>query len=89
MSIVTININADLSALEQQVSDLQAKVDEVKSLLSIETEQAAALSAKVDELKAKVDVLISDTYAKAEVHAAFDEIQSMIPSVVKDAPPAE
>jgi regulator of replication initiation timing len=80
------HVDADVSALEKQMSELIAKVDEIKAGLAAEAEQAKALVAKVDELKAKVDVLLSDTYAKAEVNAAFDEIKSLLPGVVPDAP---
>ena len=71
------------------MSELIAKVDEVKALISVEGEQAKALSAKIDELQVKLDTLLSDTYAKAEVNAALDEIKALIPGVVPDAPPAE
>lgn len=80
------HVSADLSAMEHMMSELIEKVDEIKAGLAAEAEQAKALQAKIDELKAKVDVLISDTYAKAEVNAAFDEIKSLIPGVVADAP---
>lgn len=80
------HVNADVSALERMVSELNEKVDEIKAGLAAEAEQAKALVAKIDELKSKVDVLLSDTYAKAEVNAAFDEIKALIPGVVPDAP---
>lgn len=68
------------------MSDLNAKVDEIKQTLAAESEQAVTLVAKVDELQAKLDVLINDTYAKTEVNAALDEIKALIPGVVPDAP---
>lgn len=71
------------------MSDLISKVDEVKSLLAAEAAQSAALVAKVDELKAKLDALAADTFPKSEVFAALDEIKSLVPGVVPDAPPAE
>lgn len=80
------NVHADLSALENQVSELISKVDEVKALLAAESEQSAALVAKVDDLKAKLDALASDTFPKSEVFAALDEIKSLVPGVVPDAP---
>ena len=80
------HVNADTSALEKQMSELIAKVDELKAGLAAEAEQAKVLVDKVVELKAKVDVLLSDTYAKAEVNAAFDEIKALIPGVVSDSP---
>jgi hypothetical protein len=83
---INVTVSADLSALEKQMSELIAKVDEIKAGLAAEAEQAKDLQVMVDELKAKVDVLISDTYAKAEVNAAFDEIKALIPGVVPDAP---
>lgn len=73
--------------LERRMSELNEKLDEIKAGLAAESEQAKALQAKIDELKAKVDVLLSDTYAKSEVNAAFDEIKAMIPGVVPDAAP--
>lgn len=81
------HVNADMSALESQMSELIAKVDEIKAIFAAEAEQAKALVAKIDELKAKVDVLISDTYAKAEVNAAFDELKALAPTVVPDLAP--
>ena len=81
---INVTVSADLSAMEKQMSELIAKVDEIKAIFAAETEQAKALVAKIDELKAKVDVLISDTYAKAEVNAAFDELKALAPTVVPD-----
>lgn len=84
---INVTVSADLSAMEKQMSELIAKVDEIKAIFAAEAEQAKALVAKIDELKAKVDVLISDTYAKAEVNAAFDELKALAPTVVPDMAP--
>lgn len=84
--VVHVHQRVDVKDLEKRMSELIAKVDEVKAGLAVEAEQAKALAAKVEELKVKVDVLLSDTYAKAEVNAAFDEIKALIPAVVPDAP---
>lgn len=81
------NVNADLSALEQKMSELQDAVSEVKAMLSIEAGQAAALIEKISALQAKVDALLSDTFSKAEVAAAFAEIKADVPNVVPDAAP--
>lgn len=79
------HISPDMAELERRMSELNEKLDEIKAGLAAESDQAKALQAKVDELKAKVDVLLADTYAKAEVNAAFDEIKALIPGVVPDA----
>lgn len=71
------------------MSELNENMDEIKAAFAAETEQGKALQAKIDELQVKVDTLLSDTYAKAEVNAAFDEIKALIPGVVPDAPVSE
>lgn len=84
--VVNVHQAVDATELERMMSDLNAKVDEIKQTLAAESEQAVTLVAKVDELQAKLDVLINDTYAKTEVNAALDEIKALIPGVVPDAP---
>ena len=79
-------VSPDMAKLERMMSELNEKMDEIKAAFASETEQGKALQAKIDELQVKVDTLLSDTYAKAEVNAAFDEIKALIPGVVPDAP---
>lgn len=58
MSVVTININADLSAMEQKMSDIEAGFEDLKATVAAEkaevAEAVAALTAKIDELSAFV-----------------------------------
>jgi chromosome segregation ATPase len=82
-------VSPDMAKLERMMSELNENMDEIKAAFAAETEQGKALQAKIDELQVKVDTLLSDTYAKAEVNAAFDEIKALIPGVVPDAPVSE
>lgn len=72
--------------MEQRMSDLNAKVDDIKAKLAIEAEQGAALAAKLAELKARFDAIQSETYPKEAVYAALDEIAAIVPGVNPDLP---
>jgi chromosome segregation ATPase len=82
MGLVTININADLSAMERQMSDLQAKFDELNATIEAEkaevAEAVAALSAKVDELSAAVAAGEAD---KETVVAKLGEVNEGIKGI--------
>jgi len=96
-SLITVHVhNAVDEETKGLLMSLNEKVDEVKAIVASETEQSAARDAKlaeavakIVELQAKVDVLLSDTYSKAEVNAAFDEIKALVPAIVKDEQPVE
>lgn len=75
-------VNADLSALESQMADVQGKLDEIKATIEAEkaevADAVAALTVKIDELKAAIEAGEADD---ALLVANLDEIKAGVAGI--------
>lgn len=84
-----ITVKADTSALEKQMAELNERAERIEAKLDAETAQGSALKEEVAGLRLKLETLLTDTYAKAEVNEILDRIEAKIPGVVPDEAPVE